>query len=242
VRVVTTTLAIGIARADRPSEVIARAEARVIRHELARRLDRVVLDLRIDGAPLGPWLPRGSATWPSGVDAVVELDELRSDGSPLTSLFARTVDADAADVRRRMLVHLRLIPAGPFMLDDLLLTEILTMLPRPTDLWLVAAAASEVTTTDHAVRALATAASDASVLDAAFDRVVARLDGVVSAAGVIERVAAERDQASARARELGDELTRANREIADRLDALEAENAVLRERLERCELRRSLGS
>jgi len=229
---------LGVLRPDRPLAVIAEAEARVIEHELFRRLGDVTVDLRLDGDPVGRWLPIANAAWPTDVDAVIDPSMIwRDDLPPLTTLFARTVNPSAAAVRRRMLHHLALLPEPPFTLDASRFDELTTLHLRPTDLWIIAAAASSVDVEDPAVRALA-GDDSAERLDQAFDRAVDGLD--TDRTEAIARLRAERDEARHLAAEQADGAARTSAELADRLDELESENRVLHERLERAELQRSL--
>lgn len=232
------SLRLGVERADRPLEVVATTEARVIEHELTRRLGDVTVDLRIAGARLGPWLPLEHAAWPAEIDHRLDVSGLWADGQPpLATLFARTVHPDAADVRRRMLRHLGVIPRGEFTLDDEFLAGLPDGAPRPLDLWLIAGAASSISAgaadgfAPHDV-------DDAVRLDAVFDALVASVDD--DPAPTIARLTTERDAARRDAEEAADSLVRVQAEIADRVDALRAENDGLRERLERAELHHPL--
>lgn len=231
-----TGLRLGLRRADRPLAVVAIAEARVLQHELERRLGTIGLDLRLDGDPLGGWQPIANAAWPTDIDA--ELDAATIWGStPLTALFARTVEPAAAAVRRRMLTHLGLLPAGDFDQETL---RSLSALPiRPTDLWLMVTAAERVDVDDPAVAAFAAPAGgpEQTALDAMFDRVAADAAATdVSFDRVVERARAREADWQRRATETADELVRSQLEAAERLDELESENRVLRDRVERLQL------
>jgi hypothetical protein len=230
-----------ITRPDRPREVVAVAEARVLAHELTRRLGPLTLDLRVHGEPVGPWLPVEHA---GPADAALDLAALQGHGMPpLTALLARTIDPEAADVRRRMLGHLGLLPIVE--LDDTALADAGRLPLRPTDLWLLASSAERVSAGDPSVAALAHVDDDAVArLDAAFDAVADRLR---EAAAVDEATTDHSARLAARVRELGAALAEARREAdRERVEALQlieeltAEQRVLRERLERAELGRSL--
>lgn len=232
------SIRVGVRRPDRPLAVIAEAEARVIEHELFRRLGDVTVDLRVDGDPLGRWMPIDNASWPADVDAVIETSAIwHDDLPPLTTLFGRTVDPDAAAVRRRMLRHLDLMPEPPFVFDTPLFDELVARRVRPTDLWLVAGAASSVAVEIPAVRALV-GDVDAERLDCAFDEATRGLD--TNREETVARLRAERDEARSIASDQASDAARTRSELANRLDALEAENGVLHERLERADLQRSL--
>ena len=233
---------IGVLRPGSASPVVAAAEARVVRCELERRLGPVTLDLRIDGDVVGSWRPIGHAAWPAGVDAQFGPDELwAGDVPPLTALFARTVEPAAATVRAAMLRHLGVVPPEPFVLDDACLERLDPARVRPTDLWLIATAASEVTVGDVAVRALA-GDVDTAALDAAFDRVVASLAEAPAVEAIRHRqlahLAAERDELRARLAALAAGVDRDEADANRRLDELERENARWRDRCERAELQR----
>ncbi|MEO6654430.1 MAG: hypothetical protein ABIP17_17460 [Ilumatobacteraceae bacterium] len=229
---------IGVLRPDRPLPVIAEAEARVIEQELERRLGDVTVDLRVDGESIGRWLPVANAAWPTDVDLVISTAALWGDDvPPLTAAFGRTVEPAAATVRRRMLRHLDLMPEPPFALDAPLLDALVDRRVRPTDLWLVAEAASSIDVDVPAVRALVEP-EGAARIDRAFDDAVGDLAPPTD--DTLARLVAERDAARSQAREQASEVARTRAELADRLDALEAENDVLRERLDRAALQRAL--
>lgn len=231
---------IGVLRHDRPSAVVAHAEARVIGHELTRRLGALTLDLRVDGETIGPWRPVEHAAWPGGVDVAIDLDEIVADvGTPLTALFARTVDPEAADVRRRMLIHLGSLPVGRF--DDAALAAATRIPLRPTDLWLLVTGADHVEVDDQAVRALAGAPLETlAAVDARFDALADRLR---STASVDDAATARLAALTARVGELERELEAARSDAArerleavHRLDELVAEQRRLVDRLDRAEL------
>lgn len=241
------TLVVGVLRPDRPRRVVAEAEARVVAAELARRLGEVTVDLRVEGAPIGPWRSAETAAWPRDVDATVDAAAIWTASTPaLTALFGRTVDDVAAEVRTRMLRHLGVLPDEAFTLDEECLRALEEWHVSPTDLWLVANAAAIADSGDVAVDALArpagTGDAGTAALDAAFDAVA---DAVRQGAGdaspeTIPRLVTERDAARTAAAAAHDELRRTRAELADRLDQLSAENAALRERLERTRLGREL--
>lgn len=236
---------IGFRRPVRPSgpasSAVASAEARILETELRRRLgSSVLLDLRVDGTTLGPWQPTAHAAWPGAVDHVVASDEFW-DGSlpPLTTLFARTVESDAADVRRRMLHHLELLPLE--RLDAGALTAWNGAPLRATDLWLIVTEAGAVDVDDRDIDGFAAppGGADATRLDAAFDRLTAHLQTTVGIATLDQRLLdAEAAAAAGRIRidELSDQLRRVEREAVERIDELSARLAVLDERAERSEI------
>lgn len=222
---------IGVLRPAGAHPVAAEAEARVIRHELVRRLGNVTVDLRIDLAePLGPWMPLAHASWPADVDALIETDALfGGDHPPLTALFARTVDPGAAAVRRRMLDLLGLAAAEVF--DDDALAGLDAMTPSPTDLWLIVGGAGDVAVSDRAVAGFAeTATTSIEALDGAFDRVAEQLrsnDAVGAAVGrALERISAERDALRDEVVGLRLELERERFEFAEAIDSATAERAA----------------
>lgn len=219
---------IGVLRPAPLNTVAAEAEARVIRHELERRVGPVALDLRIAHfEPIGPWQPVTHASWPSSIDVLVTGDDLFGDDAPpLTALFARTVEPDAAAVRRRMLVHLGIVTEGVF--DDAALAALDAMTPTATDLWLLVGAADEVTASDRSVAGLAETSADAvAALDQMFDGVAERLranDAVAdSAERALDRTAAERDALRDEVASLRLELERQRAEFADAIDAAAAD-------------------
>lgn len=229
------TVVVGLLRPGRPRRVVAEAEARIVNTELERRLAEVVVDLRVHGDAIGPWGSLATAAWPGGVDVVVD------DGSPwatdvpaLTPLFGRTVSDEAAEVRVRMLRHLGVVPAEPFVFDAGRLADLEAWHVTPTDLWLIARASSSVDTGDPAIDALV---GDVGGLDDAFDSLATTISDAIGDAGAtsVRRLLAERDAARRGERAASDELRRMSVELADRLDRLAAENAVLRDRLERTE-------
>ena len=215
---------IGVVRPAPSHPVVAEADARVVRHELERRLGPLTLDLRVDGGTTGTWQPLEHVSWPTDVDAIVEADALFGDGvPPLTNLFARTVDPETADVRRRMLVHLGLIDGEPF--DDAALAAVDEMVPTPTDLWLIVSSAPFVTVDDRTIRNLARPdADEAATIDAAFDALADRLRPQHAiAAGVdrtLARISAERDELLVRVDELARDLARHRAEAAATIDDL----------------------
>lgn len=225
---------IGVVRTNRPLPVVAEIEARVIHHELARRLGRVTLDLRIDGPRLGRWLPLEHAAWPTDIDAQLDGTELWSDRHPpLAGLLARTIAPDAAAARIEMLRHLRILPAEPFVLDDDLFEALDPARIRPTDLWLIARSASAVTVTDGAIATL-TDVGDPAALDDLFDASVEQLD--IDPSAELARVVAERDDLAQRITELEAEAERERITTLDRFERLSGELDVWRQRAARAEL------
>ncbi len=228
---------LGIERPGRPTEVVATAEARVIHHELSRRLGDVTVDLRVAGDALGPWQPLAHAAWPADIDHRLDESVLWADDlPPMTSLLPRTVDPAAAAVRERMLRHLGVIPDGEFVLDDDFLSGLGIRTLRPTDLWLIARAASSIDA--DAARGFMSGADDDARLDTLFDAVVADID--IDLTPTIQRLVAERDVARRDAQEAVDEALRVRAETADHLDALNADIDALRDRLDRAELSSTL--
>ena len=231
---------VGVLRHDRPLDVVAHAEARVIGHELTRRLGELTLDLRIDGDAVGPWRPVAHASWPTGVEVVIDLDELvPGDVAPLTALYARTVDPDAADVRRRMLVHLGSLPIGRF--DDAALAAATQLPIRPTDLWLLVTGADHVELDDIAVRALVGAPADAvTAIDTRLDELAERVrSNPAIRDATAARLAALAAQVDTLERDLDAARSDARREQLEalhRIEELVAERSRLVERLERAEL------
>ena len=225
---------IGIVRPDRPCRAITDAEARVLQAEFDRRLGPTVLDLRVDGADLGRWRSSAHAAWPADVDDVLDVGEIwRADLPPLTTLFSRTVDPIAADVRRRMLVHLGVLPIE--RVDDDVIEAALARPIRATDLWLIVTAADHLEVSDRRVAAFRGDADEAAELDRWFDQVVAALP-VLSDDVLVDRL--RRSEATGRAAqrlaaEAAEELLRVQREAADRLDEIQARLAVAEERAER---------
>ena len=222
---------IGVLRPTALHRVAAEAEARVIRHELERRVGPVSLDLRIAHfEPVGPWLPVTHASWPSSIDVLVTGDDLFGDHAPpLTALFARTVEPEAAAVRRRMLVHLGVAAEGAF--DDGTLTALDEMTPTPTDLWLLVGAADDVSVSDDSVAGLGETSADAvATLDDLFDGVAERLRANESVAASIDRALdrtiAERDALRAEVAGLRREIERQRAEFADAIDASGAQRAA----------------
>ena len=229
----TPSARLGIVRpvgaSSRP--IVAEIEARVLRHELARRLGPLVLDLRTDGPALGSWQPLAHAGWPGTIDARVDADALWA-GRALTALAGRTIDPTAADVRARMLRHLGVIPTEPVPLDAARLAALESAHLRPTDLWLVATAASDVATGDPSVDALATPPTDMAIgqLDSFLDELVS---GVADAVPTTASVAALTDEVAAlraRVAELEADAHRALVDTTARLDELAHERDVLVDR------------
>lgn len=234
----TPPVRLGIVRPGHasPSALVATIEARVLQAELTRRLGAVLLDLRTDGAAVGPWQPLAHAAWPAAIDARPDVTGLWG-ATPLTALLGRTIDPAAAEVRARMLAHLGLIPEAAVALDATRLASLTELHLRPTDLWLVARAAGTVATGDAAVDALVAepGSPDVAALDAALDAIAATVDPAVvgaSVAALTDEVAALR----ARVAELEADQRRDAVETTARLDVLEQERAVLQERLERAQL------
>lgn len=235
---VATPLRLGVTRRDRPLEAVAVAEARVLEHELTHRLGPVTLDLRVDGGRLGPWRPLHLPG--DRVDAEIDPDAIwGGDLPPLTAVFARTVDPDAADVRRRMLTHLGALPID--VLDAAALERATELPLRPTDLWLLVNGARAVTVDDVAIAAMAGPDADAvRRLDAALDALAEQLRQLPDPS---ERTTSHVARLTATITALEGELAEA-RSAADRdrvealhrIDELVAENRVLRERLQRAEL------
>ena len=236
-------LRIGVMRAPdaSPDPTVAEMEARVVRSELERRIGPVTLDLRTDGPATGPWLPRELAAWPADVDATVELGDLGDRAGHLVTLFGRTIDPDAADVRSRMLRHLGVLPVDAPLTDDLL-GELLPAPARPTDLWLVVRSAPDLATGDASHRLLGNEAdgSDAAPIDQWFDTTVAALPGDTTP--TITRLLADVGELRSRLDAAQNDLVRSEREALDRIEHLTAERDSLRERLDRAQLDATGGS
>lgn len=239
------SLRIGVLRPDRPGRVVALAEARVIAAELERRLGPVVLDLRIDGPSIDGWSSVANASWPGSVDALVDASALWNAAlPPLTTLFGRTIEPVAAEVRQRMLVHIGVIPGEPFELDDQRLAALSELPLRPTDLWLIARAAGGVSVTDPAIRAFGATVGtvEQGELDTAFDAVAAGLSDHPAVEITPARLIAVERSLSDRIAALASESLRNEREAVALIDQLRAENRMLRERLERAELQLALST
>ncbi len=236
-----TPLRIGVRRAPGASSdaAVATMEARIVRCELERRLGALSFDLRTEGEPVGPWLPWRHATWSTAVDATVELGELGDLADQLVSLFGRTVDPVAAEVRERMLEHLAILPIGDEPLTDERLAELLPRPARPTDVWLVVRSATTLATSEPAHRSLRVDA-DAEI--------VARIDRWLDAAAAsvpddahgdtVTRLLNEVAELRGRLAQTADDVRRAERTALDRLADVTAERDILRERLDRTELDR----
>lgn len=232
-----TTVRIGVLRAATASRdpAVASAEARVVRHELERRLGAVSLDLRTEGGPLAPWLPSEHAAWPGDVDATIDLTPVTGPDRPrLLSAFARTVDPTAADIRRRMLAHLGLLPVDT--LDDAELDRRLPTPRRPTDLWLLLTAADGTDLSDPHLAALRGDPDEVAELDAWFDECAAGLP--VDTAQTVTHLTARVRELEAALADAQSDAARSERLALDRLDELHAEHDVLRERLARTALDR----
>ncbi len=225
-----------VASDHRVAGIVAEIEARVLAHELARRLGPVLLDLRIGGDALGRWQPLAHASWPAAIDARVDAGGLWSASTPLTALFARTVQPAAAEVRARMLAHLGMIPAEPAPLDAARLADLAGLCVRATDLWLLTRAATVVETGVAEIDALATppTAPGIAQLDATFDALCAAVP--LPSAATMQHMHDEVAALRARVAELEADAQRTAVESAVRIDDLMHERAVLRERLTRAEL------
>jgi hypothetical protein len=243
-------LRLGVMRATDASRdtTVATMEARVVRVELERRLGPVTLDLRTEGPTIGPWLPSEHAAWPGDVDATIDLGDLGVNAAHLVALFGRTIEPVAADVRSRMLHHLGVLPVNAALTDELL-AEVLPPPARPTDLWLVVRASTNLATSEPAHRLLrddggGDANVDADVdaiqgiVDDWFDRAVAALPAAITSAS-IARLRADLDDLRSRLAAATDELARNEREALDRFDDLATERDSLRERLDRSQLDRA---
>ncbi|NNE10923.1 MAG: hypothetical protein HKN41_01605, partial [Ilumatobacter sp.] len=132
------------------------------------------------------------------------------------------------------------VPSTPFVLDRERLEALDAWHVSPTDLWLVAAAADAVETGDPAVDAFG---GSGDGLDTRMDALATTIDDATGdvMTRAVERLTAERDAARRALAGVSDELLRTRAEIADRLDALAAENATLHERLRRRDLAAELG-
>jgi hypothetical protein len=224
---------------------VALAEARVIATELGRRLGPLVLDLRIDGPSIDGWLSLANSSWPGSVDALVDPSAMWNAAlPPLTTLVCRTIEPVAAEVRHRMLVHIGVIPEEPFELDDRRLAALSELPLRPTDLWLIARAASTITATDPAIRAFGVnvGSDEHGELDTAFDAVAADLSDHPALEITPARLIASERALTARIAELASESIRNEREAVALIDQLRAENRMLHERVERAELQQPLSA
>jgi hypothetical protein len=236
-------LRFGVVRPGGCLEVVATAEARIVRHELERRLGVVTLDLRVDGDDIGPWKSLATASWPTDVDHVIDQHQLWGDATPaLTTLFGRTLESSAIGVRRRMLNHLGLLPSSDAVVDDDWLAGI--DLPiRPTDFWIMVNAAGSVNFGDRALTSFRTSKdhADEILLDPIFDQIAENrtVNDPASSARLIQRLTAERDELRQRVAGNQSDILRAAIEDADALDHARAEIGVLVDRLARAEIRAS---
>lgn len=234
----STRLRVGLRRTGRPHGSVATAEASIIRHELERRVGPISLDLRISGEQLGDWQPEALAAWPAAIDVSVDASPLWKPGvPPLTCLFVRTVSPKAADVRRRMLHHLGILPLD--VASEVGLAELGEL--RPLDLWLVISEARSVELTDPGLLGFRLPHDDAAAaLDEMFDDLAAEIhsNGVVeaSASAHISRLTDHIHDLEVLLSTLTDDALRDRVEHLDRIDELTAENQVLHERLRRLEL------
>jgi hypothetical protein len=232
-----TTPRIGVLRPSTASHdpVVALAEARIVRHELTRRLGEVSIDFRNEGAVFAPWLPVEHGAWPSDVDATIDLTPVTGpEGPRLLSVFARTVDPTAADVRRRMLTHLGVLPVD--LLDDAELQRRLPTPQRPTDVWLLVNAADRTDLSDPRVGALRGDARESAAIDVWYDECVAGLP--VDITPTVIRLTARIDELEVALADAQSEAARSERLALERLDELQTAYDVLRERLVRTELDR----
>lgn len=225
---------VGVRRADdAPDDVVlAIIEARVVRAELERRLGPLSIDLRTDGPQIGPWQPLGHASWPGSVDLTIDLADAPQ--CPLSALFVRTVDPTAADVRRRMLTHLSVLP-GPGVVTDDAVRDLLPAPARPTDVWLVVEAAGAVSDDSIYAPLLGVDAEQVTELDRWFDTCAAQLPAERSDAEVARLIARVNDLTRQLA-ELDSSARRAERDAVDHIDDLVAELTITRERLTRSAL------
>ncbi len=239
----TLALRFGVVRPTGSRQVVATAEARIVRHELERRLGVVTLDLRVDGDEIGPWKSLATASWPTDVDHVIDNHQLWGDATPaLTTLFGRTLESSAIGVRRRMLNHLGLLPASDSVLDDEWLAGIDLPL-RPTDFWIMVNAAGSVNFGDRALTSFRTSKdhTDEILLDPIFDQIAEShsVDHPAIPAKLIQRLTAECDELRQRVAGSESDMLRAATEAADALDHARAEIGVLVDRLARAEIRAS---
>jgi hypothetical protein len=231
-------LRIGVLRPSTasPDPVVALAEARVVRHELSRRLGEVNIDFRNDGGIIDPWLPAEHGAWPGDVDATIELSPVTgAEGPHLLAVFARTVDPTAADVRRRMLAHLGVLPIDH--LDDDELHRRLPAPRRPTDVWLLARAAEVIDLSDRQLGSLRGDDEEAAAIDAWFDQCVAGLS--IDTSPTVARLSARVDELETALTDAQSDAARSERLALDRLEELQSRYDVLRERLTRTELDRT---
>lgn len=103
-------------------------------------------------------------------------------------LVADIADPVALDVRRRMLRHLGVVPAEPYVLDEEMLERLDEAFPlTPLDVWLVASEASEIACADYRISGLLARAGTrdvASVVDRIAESVMVELAGEAGPASV----------------------------------------------------------
>lgn len=232
-------LRVGIVRPARPESLVADIEARVIGAELTRRLDSVSVDLRVEGDAIGPWASRSTASWPIDIDVEVDAALLWGDGVPsLCAIFGRTVDDDAAEVRRRMLAHLDI---GGRPLDNKVFESAVPW--RPTDAWLLAERDGVAPGASPDLIALADRSpATAAALDSAFDSVVDQVIAVVGELrrnAVVARLRARVAELEQLVATITDDACRERAETNARLDQLASTEVVVEERRARDELDRS---
>jgi hypothetical protein len=230
-----STLRIGVLRPSTasPDPAVALAEARIVRHELTRRLGEVSIDFRTEGSVVAPWMPAEHSAWPSDVDATLDLSPVAGpDGPHLLSVVARSVDPTAADVRRRTLTPLGVLTLGE--LDDDDLNERLPTPRRPTDIWLLVTAADHTDLSDPHLGSLRGDAEEAAAIDAWFEECVHGL--AVDTAPTVARLSARVAELETALAGAQSDAARSERLALERLDELQTECDLLRERLTRTEL------
>jgi hypothetical protein len=161
-------------------------------------------------------IDRLEGTW-----SVIDAPEL---GRPsgLAAMLPHLLDPVALDVRRRMLVHLGVIPSGNYVLDDDALAAVTARFPlRPADLHLLAAGATEIACSDWLPHDLTgdaptRAATDTihawatDLRDAMPEEVTDRLDVLEREVGRLRAIIdGERDQHAAEVERLSEALTEA---------------------------------
>lgn len=240
----TDPLHLGVVAPVAPESAAAIVAAEAFRRELQHGLGPVVVDFRTTLEPArpldpSPWRDLRTADWARtvhavviderithdvsveracrGVDVIVTTDVL-SRPDELAAILPRRLDAATLDSRRRMLVHLGVLPAGDEPLDRV--PDVMPL--RATDLYLIA---QRLRASDDPVLV---ALAGGHVPDArrSIDAVVTQL-GELLADTVVESVAQLRDRADAAESALADERVRHHAELRGVLDRLEHAEQVL---------------
>ena len=112
-----------------------------------RQLDELAAAVPPVVVACGP-TARQAVEWLDETCSVIDAPELDRE-SGLAAMLPHLLDPVALDVRRRMLVHLGVMPSGDYVLDDETVAAIMTRFPlRPADLHLLAAGATEIVCSD----------------------------------------------------------------------------------------------